>query len=72
MKKWALFPDSDVWIVNVLSDTHRLAYDAKFKERDDFNGPTFNDNFKGRFTRYGYTKLLNISGHSGLLEGSNN
>ncbi|OCB88175.1 NAD-binding protein [Sanghuangporus baumii] len=58
LKKTAQSPDSDVRIVNVGSDAHKLIRKAQFQSKTDLNGPTTGNSYRAQMKRYAFTKLL--------------
>ncbi|KAL5525537.1 hypothetical protein ACEPAG_6873 [Sanghuangporus baumii] len=58
LKKTAQSPDSDVRIINVGSDAHKLIRKAQFQSKHDLNGPTRSNSYWAQLKRYAFTKLL--------------
>ncbi|KAL5504363.1 hypothetical protein ACEPAH_8437 [Sanghuangporus vaninii] len=56
--KTAQSPDSDVRIVNVGSDAHKLIGKAQFQSKADLNGPTTSNSYWAQMKRYAFSKLL--------------
>ncbi|KAI0792460.1 NAD(P)-binding protein [Abortiporus biennis] len=59
LRKTAEEPNSDVRVIPVTSDTHRLIRKASFKAKDDIN-KEYADSWAPSMMRYGLSKLCNI------------
>ncbi|EJD07068.1 NAD-binding protein [Fomitiporia mediterranea MF3/22] len=60
MRKTAQQVDTDVRIVIVASDAHKVISNVQFKTKSDLNGPSTSDRYWYQFVRYAYTKVLDI------------